>query len=1263
MDCGCSAFALIHPTTVNRLNLPTKNLAQPILVTLADGTPANRITMQTTDLTLSFGTHQESIKFYVSSIPQPILLGLPWLRYHNPAIDWDNGTITFRDNCVKQRHCTAPVKFSAIPKTRSSSSENTSSPTQKNLKINVSIMDHRRFLNLARKKKLDIYQCSYQWDFSQGRVISVNSIQTAKTYTASSTPLDDRGIPQKYAEFQDVFHNKTEPALPLPKHREYDLSIELDESKGLPNPGKVYPLSPEQDKALLEFLDKGLARQWINKSNSPVAAPCFFVKKPNGDLRLCIDYRALNRITKKNRYPIPLIPEVLDELIQARIFTRLDMPDAYHLVRVKAGDEWKTSFRCKFGQFEYNVIPFGLSNAPAAFQAFMNDVFKDLLHKFVVVYFDDILVYSKDPQEHDANVKQVLSRLREHGLSVNPQKCSFDVTAIDFLGYIVSNGRLSMDPAKIEIIKNWRTPNSVKDVQSFLGFANFYRRFIENFAQVTKPLTSLFKKNVKFRWTTWANEAFQTLLKSFTSPTILHVYNFSKPAIIETDASDFAIAAILSQPDDLGNLHPVAFHSRTLRDAEINYDTHDKELLAIIDAIEAWKHYLITAPPDQPFTVFSDHKNLQSFATTLKLSRRQYRWMETLSDFNFKIIHRPGRLNGKADILSRLSQLQDEVSNRPNPNERTLFTRTPENELIINRITSDAILVTPESEFINQLRTATAQSTLFSDFNARKSPLALTLEDGILYLNNLLVLPNAELQLQAMIDSHSTAPAGHFGVNKTLELLQRNFFWPGMRRSVQKFIKGCEICSRAKADRSKPFGLLHPLPIPQNRWTDLSIDFITDLPPSGTAKFDSICVVKCRLTKQAHFLPTHKSIDAPQTAELFLQNIFRLHGFPNTITSDRGPQFVSLFWERFLFLLNCERHLTSAYHPQSNSSAEVTNQIIEQYLRIHCNYEQTDWTNFLPIAEFAYNNSLNSTTQMTPFFANQGYHPQFSTKVTSTSTIPAAEERIKQIDSTLTELRSTLKFSQETYSKFANQRRQPHCFKIGDNVFLNRKNIKTTRPSLKLDDKFFGPFKIIEKINDVSFKLKLPKTLKIHPVFHVSLFKRKDPDNISLPSTPPPDPISIDNNLEYEVEAILDSKRYRNSVRYLVHWKGYDKLDRTWEPLESLNNCPDLLQDFHDRNPHKPQTKGISGRNSKGGDTITVCASILSKTVILNRPPIVLPTATQPQHTSAATPSKRYISANSTAILATLIPPESSNAKLSNELLPVQIRQLPANLA
>jgi hypothetical protein len=248
----------------------------------------------------------------------------------------------------------------------------------------------------------------------------------------------------------------------------------------------------------------------------------------------------------------------------------LDLPDAYHLVRIKAGDEWKTAFRCKFGQFEFNVIPFGLSNAPAAFQFFLNDIFSDPLGVYVVIYLDDILIFSENEELHEQHVKSVLERLRQHNLFVNPDKCSFNLHEVDFLGMIVSAEGIKMDPAKVEAVRNWPVPTSVNDVQVFLGFANFYRRFILAFSDVSKPLTTLTRKTVPFVWSPAATSAFESLKSRFISAPILSFFDFTKPAILETDASDYGIASILFQYGSNGHLHPVAFHSRQLSPAEIN---------------------------------------------------------------------------------------------------------------------------------------------------------------------------------------------------------------------------------------------------------------------------------------------------------------------------------------------------------------------------------------------------------------------------------------------------------------------------------------------------------------------------------------------------------------------------------------------------------------------------------------------------------------------------------------------------------------------
>jgi hypothetical protein len=290
-----------------------------------------------------------------------------------------------------------------------------------------------------------------------------------------------------------------------------------------------------------------------------------------------MDYRGLNKVTIKNRYPLLLISGLFDQLGQAKIHTKIDLCGAYNLVRIKEGDEWKTAFRTRYGHFEYNVMPFGLTNAPAIFQHLMNDVFREFLDDFVVCYLDDILVFSKNEEEHINHVRLVLEKLRTAGLYAKLEKCVFHQPQVEFLGYIISGEGLSMDPKKIRTVTEWKKPATIRDVQCFLGFVNFYRIFIRNYSKIAAPLTRLIRKD-KLEWNAEADQAFETLKKAFITTPILTHPDFQKPFFLETDASEFALGAILSQPDKDGRLHPIAFHSRKFIAAEINYEIHDKEL-------------------------------------------------------------------------------------------------------------------------------------------------------------------------------------------------------------------------------------------------------------------------------------------------------------------------------------------------------------------------------------------------------------------------------------------------------------------------------------------------------------------------------------------------------------------------------------------------------------------------------------------------------------------------------------------------------------
>lgn len=385
---------------------------------------------------------------------------------------------------------------------------------------------------------------------------------------------------------------------------------------------------------LREYIEDAQKKGWIRPSQSPAGAPIMFVPKKGGGLRLCVDYRGLNNVTIKDRTPLPLISETLDRLRRAKIFTQLDLKDAYHRMRIREGDEWKTAFRTRYGHFEYMVMPFGLTNAPAIFQAYINKALAGLVDVTCVVYLDDILIFSEDPTKHDEAVNDVLQRLEDNGLYANPAKCVFDTDTVEFLGFVVNPEGVSMEPSRVASIRDWETPKSIRDIQVFLGFANFYRRFIFAFAKVTRPITDLLAGKAEFMWPNSAELAFKQLKEAFTSAPVLRHFDASLPIKVEIDASVFAAAAIISQLFGTGadaKWHPIAFYSRKFTPAERNYNTHNQELLAIVLAFRQWRHYL--AYSQQTINVCTDHNSLKYFMTKRKLNGRQARWAEDLAVF------------------------------------------------------------------------------------------------------------------------------------------------------------------------------------------------------------------------------------------------------------------------------------------------------------------------------------------------------------------------------------------------------------------------------------------------------------------------------------------------------------------------------------------------------------------------------------------------------------------------------------------------------
>ena len=553
---------------------------------------------------------------------------------HNPLIDWIQRKITFLTTdagpptdpprSTPRRASTEQSSAAPLPQTAGSTSASPSLefPPSASLRAAAALVPVS-FISEPAIRLLSRLPPSHNSSILLSGFIN-SSTTPARSASAQLDPSHHeydalaKAVPDIYVDYLDVFSKSK--GTTLPPRRSYDHKIELDDGMTPPF-GPIYSLSEVEQLALRQFIDENLANHFIRPSQSPSGAPILFIKKKDGSLRLAVDYRGLNRITKKDWYPLPLIPDLLDRLCSAHVFTKIDLRGAYNLVCIAEGNEWKTAFHTRYGSYEFQVMHYGLTNAPASFQRFMNDCFKDLLDVCVVVYLDDILIYSENPDDHTDHVREVLRRLRANSLFAKLEKCEFGVDTTNFLGFIISPDGLKMDDAKVQVIRDWPTPRKVKDVQSFLGFANFYRRFIANYSDMSVPLTRLTRKSVRWIWSAECQEAFDLLKTAFTSAPVLHHFDPTLPPVVETDTSDYAIASILSLRTDDSDIHPVAFYSRTLHGAELNYDTHDKELLAIFEAFKIWHHYLKS--PVHTIDVVTDHKNLEYFATTKSLSRRQ----------------------------------------------------------------------------------------------------------------------------------------------------------------------------------------------------------------------------------------------------------------------------------------------------------------------------------------------------------------------------------------------------------------------------------------------------------------------------------------------------------------------------------------------------------------------------------------------------------------------------------------------------------------
>ena len=944
-------------------------------------------------------------------------------------------------------------------------------------------------------------------------------------------------------DFKDVFPEELPPLLP-PK-REIQHAIDLIPGSNLPNLPH-YRMSPTEHEELRKQIGELMEKGYVRESMSPCAVPTLLVPKKDGTWRMCVDSRAINKITIKYRFPIPRLDDLLDMLAGSSIFSKVDLRSGYHQVRIREGDEWKTAFKTKDGLYEWLVMPFGLSNAPSTFMRLMTHTLKDFMGKFLVVYFDDILIYSKTHNDHLEHLRLLFEKLRESQLYANLKKCQFLSNNIQFLGFIVSAQGIKADPIKVQAILEWETPTNIREVRSFHGLASFYRRFIRNFSTITAPISNCLKKG-DFEWTKSAQEALDKIKELITQAPVLRLPDFSKIYEVACDASNVGIGGVLSQEN-----HPIAFYSEKLDSSKFNYSTYDKELYALVQTLKHWRHYLIC----KEFILFSDHEALKWLSSQKKVNPRHAKWIEFLQSYNFVIKHKPGEDNRVADALSRKNHLLSIISPQIIGLDKIkeIYDNCKDFKNIYNEILNG-----------NTLN--------HNDFQ---------IHDGYLFKDNRLCIPSTSIRDFLIWEIHQGGLAGHFGRDKTTADVERRFFWPKMKKHIAKVISHCKVCIRGKQVKQNT-GLYTPLPIPNKPWEDISMDFILGLPKT-LRKFDSIFVVVDRFSKMSHFIPCFKTSDASHIANLFFKEIVRLHGIPTSIVSDRDVRFMSYFWKTLWHKLNTKLKYSTAYHPQTDGQTEVVNRTIGNLLRCLIQDYQSGWDELLPIIEFAYNCSPNRSTKLSPFHIVYGHVPKRPIDLHSiTHEHPksfSAESFIEHVHTIHDIVSKQLALSYESYKFSADVHKRYKQFKEGDLVMVKIHPQRLPKLYSKLQLKSYGPFKILSKINDNAYIVDIPDDWGISNSFNISdlveFHESKDiPTEMFSSSTPlenensqnsflSPNLVSnvglIDKILDHRT-IITDSKE--DEYEFLIQWKGKPISDASWiNANDLLIYAPHLHSDF-----------------------------------------------------------------------------------------------------
>lgn len=944
------------------------------------------------------------------------------------------------------------------------------------------------------------------------------------------------------------------PTTSLPPVRPSDYRISI-------KPGAVRahnrPL-PNYSLAAKEFLrsevNRLLAIGHIEPSRESHYLVPSLVPKKTGDFRTVFDFRAVNDITLPLPTSLASFRSLMPGLSGSLVFSTVDLRSGYHQLRVHPSTKPYTAFNTPFGQYRWRVLPFGLCDAPQVFGSYMTQLLQPF-DSFCRVYLDDILIFSPDASAHLNHVRIILDTLANAHHDVNWDKCQFNATELEWVGHLITPAGIAPTDTFKGQVAALAPPQSKQDIKAFIGHVGYLQDMIPNFGHRAQVLTDMLSKGTHFRWTVDAQLAFEDLKTAIIQACPLQSFDCNLPIQIHTDASKFAASAVLLQPStsDPTKWLPIEYRSKKFDRHQRNWDIHAKEFWAIKFACEKFRFYI----EGRFFTIHCDQKSISQIFNTFQtapesLTPNIQRWMTAIIHYNFHIDYIPGDTNILADHLSRnpalnvpdpspktasngpstldtaalasisthpRSEISVDSSDLATPSSITEDMPVPESRQLVEAVGAlvtapspsvDSVAAAPNQSWFSQLTGAYNEdphfAAIYSDLTETTEPPATSdyVVDpvrGLLYFKDRLCVPRT--CLPPLLDhTHSSPFAGHPGIRRWLQSLRALYFFPDMQNIVENYVKGCAVCQRVKGPSSAPAGLLQPVTAPTGRWTDILTDLITGLPRVRLAglEVDAILTIVCKFSNRSHFYPVLSLFKTLDFVDLFISRYFPLHGFPNSIQSDRGPQFTNSAFQAVMKTFHIQSRLSLARHQQSNGRVENRNKLIELYLRLHVENNQ-DWPKLLPLGEFVLNSQISTSLGKSPFEVDLAYKPaapaDFFFPTATSDTARYATDLADTLGQIHTSALAAHQAAHDSAKHYFDQRHSDVQFRAGEEVYIDCAHLKNSPDAHnsqlepKLRTKYAGPYTITNVLSPVNYELAMPTTFKGHPVFHISLLRLK----------------------------------------------------------------------------------------------------------------------------------------------------------------------------